>query len=261
MQVAPNEATVLRSCMDCKDHIGQDGYAGGPCPFCGLEETRVFVDEIEVGDTLIVKPGERIAMDGRIAGGASSVNQAPITGESVPVEKSAGSDVFAGTINGEGALEIIVSTLAEDNTISRIIRMVEEAQERKAPAERFVDQFARYYTPAVVVLAALVAVVPPLCSARHSGANKDGSIARLELLVVACPCALVISTPVAIISAISNAARNGVLIKGGAYLEALSSVRAIAFDKTGTLTEGKPKVIQVQIGPLHESVHRRMRIL
>jgi Cd2+/Zn2+-exporting ATPase len=246
MQVAPNEATVLRACIECKEHLGQDGYEGGPCPFCGLEETRVFVDEIRVGDTLIVKPGERIAMDGRVTGGASSVNQAPITGESVPVEKSAGSDVFAGTINEEGALEITVSTLAEDNTISRIIRMVEEAQERKAPAERFVDQFAKYYTPAVVVLAVLVAAVPPLVLGGPFWGEQGWFYRALELLVVACPCALVISTPVAIIAAISNAARNGVLIKGGAYLESLSRVRAIAFDKTGTLTEGKPKVIQVR---------------
>lgn len=246
MQVAPNEATVLRACLDCKEHLGQDGYQGGPCPFCGLEETRVFVDEIRVGDTLIVKPGERIAMDGRVASGASSVNQAPITGESVPVEKIAGSDVFAGTINGEGALEVTVSTLAEDNTISRIIRMVEEAQERKAPAERFVDQFAKYYTPAVVVLAVLVAVVPPLAFGGPFWGEQGWFYRALELLVVACPCALVISTPVAIIAAISNAARNGVLIKGGAYLEALSTVRAFAFDKTGTLTEGKPTVIQIK---------------
>jgi Cd2+/Zn2+-exporting ATPase len=211
-----------------------------------LEESRVFVDEIRVGDTLIVKPGERIAMDGRVVAGASSVNQAPITGESVPVVKTIGSNVFAGTINGEAALEVAVSTLADDNTISRIIRMVEEAQERKAPAERFVDQFAKYYTPAVVVLAMLVAVVPPLVLGEPFWGEQGWFYRALELLVVACPCALVISTPVAIIAAISNAARNGVLIKGGASLEALSRVRAFAFDKTGTLTEGKPKVIQVR---------------
>lgn len=246
MEVAPNEATVMRGCMDCNEHLGQGGYTSGPCPFCGLEETRVFVEDLRVGETIVVKPGERIAMDGRISKGASAVNQAPITGESVPVEKQTGSEVFAGSINGEGALEIEVTRLAEDNTLSRIIKMVEEAQERKAPAERFVDQFAKYYTPAVVFLAALVAVVPPLVFGQPFLGNQGWLYRALELLVVACPCALVISTPVSIISAISNAARNGVLIKGGAYLEALAKIKAIAFDKTGTLTEGKPRVIKVR---------------
>lgn len=246
MQVAPNEATVLRPCMDCKEHLGKDGYTGGPCPICSMEETQVFVDEIKVGDKLIVKPGERIAMDGSVVSGTSSVNQAPITGESVPVEKTTGSEVYAGTINGEGALEVTVSTLAVDNTISRIIRMVEDAQERKAPAERFVDQFSKYYTPAVVVLAVLVAAVPPLVFSAPFWGEQGWLYRALELLVVACPCALVISTPVVIISAISNAARHGVLIKGGAYLEALSKVKAIAFDKTGTLTEGKPQVVEIK---------------
>jgi Cd2+/Zn2+-exporting ATPase len=153
MTIAPNEATALRPCVDCQEHLGQNGYAGGPCPFCGVEETRVFVDELRVGDVIVVKPGERIAMDGRVRAGASSVNQAPITGESVPVTKSVGDDVFAGAINGEGALEVEVTRLAQDNTLSRIIHMVEEAQAQKAPAEKFVDQFARIYTPAVVALA------------------------------------------------------------------------------------------------------------
>ena len=252
MQVAPNEATVLRPCIDCKEHLGQDGYSSGACPFCGVEETRVFVDDLRVGDTIVVKPGERIAMDGRISAGASSVNQAPITGESVPVTKSSGSEVFAGSINGEGALEVVVTKLAQDNTLNRIIRLVEEAQDNKAPAERFVDQFAKYYTPIVVIIAVLVAAIPPLLfNASFWGdpatGAQDGWLYRaLELLVVACPCALVISTPVTLVSAISNAAHNGVLIKGGAYLEMLATVKAIAFDKTGTLTEGKPSVMKVQ---------------
>jgi len=232
MQVAPNEATLLPS---------PSGRGVG-----GEGERRVSVDALRVGDIILVKPGERIGMDGRIAKGASSINQAPITGESVPVDKQAGSDVFAGTINGEGALEIEVTQLAEDNTISRIIKLVEEAQERKAPAERFVDQFAKYYTPAVVVLAMLVASVPPIFFGQPFLGTQGWLYRALELLVVACPCALVISTPVSIISAISNAAHNGVLMKGGAYLEALSKVQAFAFDKTGTLTEGKPNVIQVR---------------
>ncbi len=243
MAVAPNEATVLRPCLDCAGHLGQDGYSGGPCPFCGLEEQRVPVVDLQVGETMVVKPGERIGMDGRITAGTSSVNQAPITGESKLVAKEVGDEVFAASINGEGALEIEITHLSTDNTISRLINMVAEAQERRAPAQRFVDQFARYYTPAVVVLAALVAVVPPL----FFGASfTDWLYRALALLVVACPCALVISTPVSLISAISNGARHGVLFKGGAYLEALSRVQAMAFDKTGTLTAGRPSVIRAQ---------------
>ena len=249
MAVAPNEATVLRACMDCVGHLGQDGYTSGPCPFCGLEEHRVSVENLLVGETIVVKPGERIAMDGRILSGASSINQAPITGESKLVEKRAGDGVFASSINGEGALEIEITHLAADNTISRLIQMVAEAQERRAPTERFVDQFAKYYTPAVVVLAILVAAVPPLFFGQpfwNTAVGQGWLYRALALLVVACPCALVISTPVSIISAISNGARNGVLFKGGAYLEALSRVKAMAFDKTGTLTEGRPSVTRYQ---------------
>jgi Cd2+/Zn2+-exporting ATPase len=240
MAVSPNEATVLRYCIDCVGHLGQDGYTGGPCPFCGVEEQRVPVETLQVGETIVVKPGEKIPMDGRILSGHSSVNQAPITGESKLVEKQVGDSVFASSVNGEGALEIEVTHLAADNTISRLIQMVADAQERKAPAERFVDQFARYYTPAVVVLAILVAVVPPLF---FDASFAVWAYRALVLLVVACPCALVISTPVSIISAISNGARHGVLFKGGAYLEVLSRVKAAAFDKTGTLTRGKPAVV------------------
>jgi Cd2+/Zn2+-exporting ATPase len=243
MAVAPNQATVLRYCMDCAGHLGQDGYTGGPCPFCGLEEQRVPVEDLQVGETIVVKPGERIGMDGRILSGTSAINQAPITGESNLVPKEVGDTVFASSINGEGALEIEVTHLAADNTISRLIQMVADAQERRAPAQRFVDQFARYYTPAVVVLAIFVAVLPPLF---FGGLFREWLYRALALLVVACPCALVISTPVSIISAISNGARNGVLFKGGAYLEALSRVKAVAFDKTGTLTEGKPAVVRLQ---------------
>ncbi len=255
MQLAPAAATVLAPCLDCREHLGQDGYSGGPCPFCGLEEKRVPVSSLQVTDRIIVKPGERIPMDGRVLAGQSGVNQAPITGESLPVDKIAGAEVFAGSINGEGVLEIAVTRLAADNTIARMIRLVEEAQAQRAPAQRFVDRFAALYTPAVVALAALVAAIPPLFFAQPFWATPDhqGWLYRaLALLVVACPCALVISTPVSLISAISNAARHGVLIKGGAYLEALSQIRAIAFDKTGTLTSGQPALVSVRAATCQE---------
>lgn len=250
MDLAPTEATILAPCIDCREHLGRDGYNGGPCPFCGLEEKRAPVSGLRLSDVILVKPGERIPMDGRVVSGRSSVNQAPITGESRPVEKAEGMEVFAGSINGEGAIQIEVTHLAADNTISRLIRMVEEAQEQKAPVQRFVDRFAAIYTPAVVVAAALIAIVPPLVWGQpflNPGPDEQGWLYRaLALLVVACPCALVISTPVSLISAISNGARRGLLIKGGAYLEALSRVKAIAFDKTGTLTTGQPRLARVR---------------
>ncbi|MCA9930560.1 MAG: heavy metal translocating P-type ATPase, partial [Anaerolineales bacterium] len=226
MEAAPQEATVLRPCINCAGHMGQDGYTGGPCPFCGLEEQRVPVASLEVGETIVVKPGEQIPMDGRILTGHSAVNQAPITGESQPVAKEPEDTVYASSINGNGVLQIEVTHPAADNTISRIIKLVEEAQAQKAPAQRIVDKFAKVYTPLVVGLAALVAVVPPLFFGQpfwNPDASTQGWLYRaLALLVVACPCALVISTPVSVISAISNAARNGVLVKGGAFLEMLS---------------------------------------
>ena len=249
-QVMPHEAVVLRPCLDCRSHLGQDGYAGGPCPFCGLEEQRVPVADLQVGETIITRPGERIPMDGQVLAGSSAVNQAPITGESLPLTRQPGDEVFASSINGEGVLHIRVTHLAADNTISRLIQMVEEAQERRAPAQRLVDRFARVYTPAVVLLAALVAILPPLLLGQpflNPDAGTQGWLYRaLALLVVACPCALVISTPVSIVSAISNAARHGVLVKGGAFLETLSRVRVMAFDKTGTLTRGEPAVVAVK---------------
>lgn len=247
MAIAPNEATLLTP--NTAGRATQDESPPDHHSSSAWRERRVPVSDLRIGDLILVKPGERIPMDGRVVNGVSLVNQAPITGESVPVEKQSGDDVFAGSINGEGALDIEVTRRAEDNTLSRIIRMVEEAQEHKAPAERFVDRFAQYYTPTVVAIAGLVAIVPPLVFGAPfmPAANDQGWLYRaLELLVVACPCALVISTPVAIISAITRSARDGVLIKGGAYLEALSAVQVVAFDKTGTLTEGTPSVIKVR---------------
>lgn len=200
------------------------------------------VESISVGSIVVIKPGERIPIDGEIIHGETSINQAPITGESIPVDKQNGDSVYAGTINESGSIEIKVTKLVEDTSLSNIIHLVEEAQEQKAPTQAFIDKFASIYTPIVFVLAISVIIVPPLLG---FGAWGEWAYKGLALLVVACPCALVISTPVAIVSAIGNAAKNGVLIKGGTFLEKAGAINAIAFDKTGTLTEGKPKVTEI----------------
>ncbi|QIK86347.1 cadmium-translocating P-type ATPase [Erysipelothrix sp. HDW6B] len=206
------------------------------------QEIDVDVSSLVVGDIIIVKPGQQIPMDGEVVFGESTINQAAITGESLPVAKVKGDHVFAGTLNEEGYLKIIVSHLVEDNTISKIINLVENAQNEKAPAQKFVDAFARYYTPSILILSVIVIIVPPFFLV------VDWSVSLyqgLSLLVVGCPCSLVISTPVSIVSAISNAAKQGVLIKGGIHLEELGNVNAIAFDKTGTLTRGIPEVTDI----------------
>jgi Cd2+/Zn2+-exporting ATPase len=217
----------------------------------GDHEEQMPVEVLRVNDRILVRPGERIPMDGIVLTGGSAVNQAPITGESVPVSKVSGDEVFAGTVNGQGALTVRVTRLAADTTIARIIKMVEEAQGQKAPSQRFVDRFARVYTPAVIAIATGVAFLPPLVGWLTAGETFSVLFTHwfyraLVLLVIACPCALVISTPVTIVSAIASAARAGVLIKGGMYLESLGSLKVIAFDKTGTLTAGRPRVVQVR---------------
>lgn len=205
-------------------------------------EADTPVGEIKLGDRFVVPAGARIALDGRIVAGASAVNQAPITGESLPVEKAPGAEVFAGTINGDGTLIVESTRAAEDTLLSRIIRMVEEAHARRAPSEQWVERFARMYTPTVMVLAILVFVVPPLAL---GGGWDDWFYRALVLLVIACPCALVISTPVSIVAALASSARAGVLVKGGAFIELPAHIKAIAMDKTGTITQGEPVVASV----------------
>lgn len=206
------------------------------------EWTETSVQLVNVGDILQVKPGEGIALDGVVVNGESSVNQAPITGESMPVDKQVGDTVFAGTINERGVLEIKVSTNSGNSTLAKIVRVIEETQSNQAPTQRFVDVFARYYTPSVVVLAILVAIVPTLA---FGAAFTPWLYKALVMLVIACPCALVISTPVTVVSGLTAATRMGLLVKGGQFLENGYRLRAIAVDKTGTLTLGRPAVTEV----------------
>jgi Cd2+/Zn2+-exporting ATPase len=202
----------------------------------GDAEVVVPAAEVGVGETMIVRPGERLALDGRVVEGSSAVDEAPVTGESVPVEKGAGDTVYSGSLNGQGGLLVEATKRAGDSTLQRIARLVEEAQAKKAPAEQFVDRFSRVYTPVVVAVAVVLAVVPPLLG----GGFGEWFYRALALLIIACPCALVISTPVTVVSGIGAASRRGILVKGGAALEAAGRLKALAFDKTGTLTDGRP---------------------
>ena len=226
MELAPETATVRR-----------DG-----------EEQTLHIDDVRIDDVVIVRPGDKIPMDGEVIEGESAVNQAPITGESVPVDKTEGEEVYAGTINEEGYLEVRVTSTAPENTIARIIEMVEDAQREKTDHEQFVDRFAGYYTPVVVSLAVALAFIQPLV---FDATWRTGFVHGLTLLVLACPCAIVISTPVSVVSGITSAAKNGVLIKSGPDLEAMGDVDTIAIDKTGTLTKGELTVTDVI--PLEET--------
>lgn len=217
MDIAPKEALIRRN----------------------NEEKMINVSDIQLGDIMIIKPGQKIAMDGVVIKGHSAVNQAAITGESVPIEKQIKDEIFAGTLNEEGILEVEVTKHVNDTTIAKIIHLVEEAQGERAPAQAFVDKFAKYYTPSIMAISALIIIIPPLF---FGGDWNKWLYQGLSLLVVGCPCSLVISTPVSIVSAIGNSAKNGVLVKGGIYLEEIGGLKAIAFDKTGTLTKGTPSV-------------------
>ena len=205
-------------------------------------ERRVPVDQVAMGDVIVVRPGDKFALDGVVVEGTSAVNQAPITGESLPVDKVAGDEVYAGSINGRGALDVRVTRLRRDTRLARITHLVEQAQSQRAPAQAFIERFARVYTPLVIVLAIVVAALPPLA---FGASWADWTYRALVLLVVSCPCALVISTPVSVVAALAGAARKGVLIKGGIHLERAATISCVAFDKTGTLTCGAPVVTAV----------------
>jgi len=230
MNLAPHEATVLHGGTE----HGKDDH--------GEHEHRVLAADVAIGSRVRVRPGERVPCDGEVVRGSSFVNQALITGEATPAPKMSGDAVFAGTINQSGVLDIQTTRQHTDTTLARMVRMVEQSQARRAPAEQFVERFTRYYTPLVFLLAFTVMAVPPVLG---YGAWAKWFYQGMVILLIACPCALVISTPVSIVAALTALARKGVLVKGGAYLEEMSRVRAFVFDKTGVLTEGRPEVRRV----------------
>ena len=220
VELAPREATVLR-----------EG-----------REVRILADEVEIGDRVLIRPGEKIPVDGVVVSGTSTADQSTITGESIPVAKISGDEVYASTMNGRGALEIEVTKLAQDTTLSKIIELVANAQGDKGKAQRFSERFGEVYTPIMFVIAVLMVVIPTL----FFGQPFDTWLYRaLIVLVVSCSCSLVLSVPVAVVTGVGNAARNGVMVKGGSYMETASHIQVVAFDKTGTLTVGKPSVTDI----------------
>jgi len=233
LDISPSRALLLSRPGD----VG--GTVGGGLPGLPVETA---VENVPVGSRILIRAGDRIPLDGTVAAGSSDIDQSPITGESMPVPKRVGEPVYAGTINGGGVLEVLTTRAASDTTLARILHMVEAAQSRRARAVQWVDRFAAVYTPAMLAVAALVAVAPPLF---FGGAWSAWVYEALVVLVIACPCALVISTPVSIVAGLTSAARNGVLVKGGSFLELPASLTAVAFDKTGTLTLGRPRVARV----------------
>ena len=242
MQQAPKEASVLHGLgVDlqfncCGEHHCDEDQAA-------VHEHRMPVDHVSVGSLVRVRPGEKIPIDGKVSSGAAGINQAAITGEAIPVFKQSGDAVFAGTLNTDGLLDIRTSAASADTTLARMVRMVEESQSRRAPSEQFVERFARIYTPVVIGLALVVFLICPFALGWtwHHALYQS-----MVVLLISCPCALVISTPVTIAAALASAARNGVLIKGGSYLEAAGKIRAFAFDKTGVVTTGEPEVVSIE---------------
>ncbi|MDP6437989.1 MAG: cation-translocating P-type ATPase, partial [Gammaproteobacteria bacterium] len=263
MSLQPEEATVLQAHDDSHnghehgghdhgDHEHDDAHGhehGGHDHGEEAHDHQVImpVEQVKVGDRVLVRPAQRIPVDGEVIKGISSVNQAPVTGEDIPVLKEVGDEVMAGTVNGEAAMELRVTRPSSEGTIARIAKLVEQAQAQRSPAERFIDRFAHWYTPAVVVLAALVVAIPVLLFGQPFLDTPDGThgwlYRGLTLLIIACPCALVISIPVTVVSGLTRLAQLGVLVKSGALLDRMADVTTIAFDKTGTLTHGKPSVI------------------
>ena len=266
----PEEAAAvvfLFSVGELLESVAADRARAGIRALASLvPKTAILLDEqggqrdvtaasLQVNDLVLVRPGDKVSADGVIVQGNSSLDDSPITGESIPVAKTVGDDVFAGSINMEGALQVRVEKIAADNTIARIIELVEQAQASKAPTARFIEKFSRYYTPAVMAIAALVIVVPPLAM---GGEWATWVYRGLALLLIACPCALVLSTPAAIASGLAVGARRGLLIKGGSALEIIGRVNTVAFDKTGTLTEGKPRVTDVVAFTQEQIIKERM---